>query len=848
LTPISKLGYLVFKTTQVHNRANKMKITKSMQKKIFGNLSYKIIVYSVLLFASSNSIAQTKIVGIITSNYGKTVPAVEIYNKTSGTKSFSNSEGEFSLELEKSGSYDLVFYKESFSILEKTLSTSDENVIIILDKVTNLSEVVIRKQKEKIFALNKLKDIDETAIYAGKKTEVISINKLTANKATNNARQIFAQVVGLTINESSDGGLQLSIGGRGLNPNRTSNFNTRQNGYDISADVLGYPESYYATPTEALEEIQVVRGAASLQYGTQFGGLVNFKTKTQSTKPIEFVTRNTLGSYNLYTNFSSLSGTNGKFSYYTFYNFKKGDGFRPNSEFKSNNYFANLNYQFTPKTSLHFDYTYFDYLAQQAGGLTDKMFNEDPTQSNRARNWFTVNWNLFALRFKHKFDNNADFSLQLFGLDASRKAVGFRSNRVSNPDIEGTVRDLILGNFVNWGAEARYLKQYKINDNTSAFLIGAKYYQSRNTGIQGPGSSGSDANFNLANAEFPFYPYQSDYTFPNLNFAVFGENIFKLTPRFSVTPGFRFEKIKTQAIGSYRKINLDLAGNVILDETIYEDNIKDRNIVLLGIGLSYKPQNRIEFYGNLSQNYRSVTFNDIRTVSPSQVIDPNITDEKGFTSDVGIRGQINNKVTFDASAYALYYNDKIGEYETKNPNGSAAIVRYRANIGTAITYGFETMFDWSVSKTLFEEKEDFVWNVFSNIALTDSEYLKSDAPNIEGNKVEFVPLYNIKSGTGIGYKNFMTSLQFTYVSSQFTEANNSKTDVNDNTYGIFGQIPSYYVADISTSYRWKKFKLEAGITNFTNNSYFTRRATGYPGPGIIPSDQRTFYTTLEFVF
>jgi Fe(3+) dicitrate transport protein len=55
---------------------------------------------------------------------------------------------------------------------------------------------------------------------------------LTANKATNNARQIFAQVVGLTINESSDGGLQLSIGGRGLDPNRTSNFNTRQNGYD----------------------------------------------------------------------------------------------------------------------------------------------------------------------------------------------------------------------------------------------------------------------------------------------------------------------------------------------------------------------------------------------------------------------------------------------------------------------------------------------------------------------------------------------------------------------------------------------------------------------------------------
>lgn len=802
----------------------------------------------LLLLVSSNSFSQTTISGKVTTFDGKKIGLVEIYNKTLGTKTFSNTNGEFILNIEKNSSYDILFYKENYALVERTISSLDQNVTIELEKITNLSEVVINKQREKLFAINKLNDIEETAIYAGKKTEVISINKITANKATNNARQIFAQVVGLTINESSDGGLQLSIGGRGLDPNRTSNFNTRQNGYDISADVLGYPESYYATPTEALEEIQVVRGAASLQYGTQFGGLVNFKTKTPSKKIIEITNRNTFGSYNLFTNFSSISGTNKKFSYYSFYNFKQGNGFRPNSQFDSKNYFANLNYQFTKKTSLHFDYTYFDYLAKQPGGLTDVMFQQDPTQSNRSRNWFEVNWNLFALRLKHKLSKDADFSLQLFGLDASRKTVGFRSNRVSNPDAEGMVRDLIIGDFVNWGAETRYLQRYKISNNTSAFLIGAKYYQSRNTGIQGPGSSGSDADFSIATNEFPTYGNQSNYTFPNLNISVFGENIFKISSKFSITPGFRFEKIKTQAQGSYRKINLDLAGNVILDETIPENNVKDRNFVLLGLGLSYKPRQRIEFYGNISQNYRSVTFNDIRTVSPSQVIAENITDEKGYTSDIGIRGQIDNKITFDASVYGLYYDDKIGEYETINPNGSAAIVRYRDNIGTAITYGFETLLDWSISKTFFVNNENLAWNIFSNTAITNSEYLKSNSPNIEGNKVEFVPLFNIKTGTSFGYKNFLSSIQFTYVSEQFTEANNSTTDNNDNTYGIFGKIPAYYVTDISTSYKWNHFKLEAGINNFTNNSYFTRRATGYPGPGIIPSENRTFYATLELVF
>ena len=76
--------------------------------------------------------------------------------------------------------------------------------------------------------------------------------------------------------ETNDAGLQLNIGGRGLDPNRSAHFNTRQNGYDISADALGYPESYYTPQAEALKEIQVIRGAASLQYGPQFGGLVNF--------------------------------------------------------------------------------------------------------------------------------------------------------------------------------------------------------------------------------------------------------------------------------------------------------------------------------------------------------------------------------------------------------------------------------------------------------------------------------------------------------------------------------------------------------------------------------------------
>ena len=75
----------------------------------------------------------------------------------------------------------------------------------------------------------------------------------------------------------------------------------------------------------------------------------------------------------------------------------------------------------------------------------------------------------------------------------------------------------------------------------------------------------------------------------------------------------------------------------------------------------------------------------------------------------------------------------------------------------------------------------------------------------------------------------------------FSDATNAEIVANA-TRGI---IPTYTVMDFSTSYEWKRYRLQAGINNLTNTSYFTRRATGYPGPGIIPAEPRRLYIGLR---
>ncbi len=800
--------------------------------------------------------AQTELtVSILSQNDSLPIPGVEVFALESGADAISNRNGIALLKI-PSGieAVTLTMYGNGFSSLQDVvrLNETATATFYLTPLRQNLAAVTVLAEQEKRFAMRRLRAVEGTAIYVGKKTEVVQLDALTVNLASNQARQIYAEVSGLNIYESDDAGLQLSIGGRGLDPNRTASFNTRQNGYDISADVLGYPESYYTPPAEALAEIQVVRGAASLQYGTQFGGLVNFVfRKPDPRRKISLTTRQTVGSYGLLTNFTSLSGTVGKLGYYAYFNYKQGNGFRPNSGFDSRNAFLHLNYELTENSTLTFEYTYLDYLAQQAGGLTDAQFYRDPFQSNRTRNWFEVDWQLFSLRWDHKLNDHVNASLNVFGLDAARRAVGFRTNRVSQVDDLEAPRDLIAGEFNNWGVEGRILNRYTLGTRNAVFLLGAKYYHANNTALQGPGSNSAEPDFSLATDRFPSFPNQSAFDFPNRNLAIFGEHILYLTEKLSITPGIRYEYIRTASEGAFRRIDFDLAGNPIRDNEFMDNLTFERNLVLLGAGLSYQPSDTWEFFGNISQNYRSVTFNDIRTVNPSFQVDPDISDEDGYTADLGLR--TNSKgFSLAANVFALRYNDRLGEVltaETRTQSDgteveTGRIIRLRGNIGQALIYGLETLADWKFLDGKTRKDVPYTATLFANTSLTRSRYTDSAIAGVAGNQVEFIPLVNVKTGVRFGFGNLLGSLQYSYLSQQFTDASNAAQDRQDNQSGIVGSIPAYGVMDLSFAYRWRKFSLETGVGNLLNEVYFTRRATGYPGPGIIPSAPRTGYLTL----
>ncbi len=708
--------------------------------------------------------------------------------------------------------------------------------------VTHAQKDTTRKAMDTVIISNsndqgagKLKQVEGTAIYAGKKTEVINLANINANTATNNARQIYGRIVGLNIWEYDGGGLQLGIGGRGLNPSRVSNFNTRQNGYDISADALGYPESYYVPPTEALERIEIVRGAAGLQYGTQFGGMINFQLKKgPADKKIEVVSRQTVGSWGFFNTFNSIGGTVKKLNYYTFYQYKKGDSWRPNSHYDQHAAYLHLDYALTKKLKVTGEYSYMNYLAQQPGGLTDEQFYEDPSQSVRPRNWFKVNWNLINLSFDYEFNKYTKLNMRNYALLASREALGIL-NYINRDDLGvGFARDMMSDKYKNFSSEIRLLHQYKLfKGPKSVFLIGTRLYKGLTKRFQGDADNGAGPEFKFAPAE----ANKSGYDFPGENIAVFSENIFQINDKWSVTPGARFEYISTKADG-YFTTKVDPYSQQVIKN--YQQLENNRSFVFFGVGTSYKLLSGVELYANISQNYRSVNFNDIRVVNFNSKVDPALKDERGFTADIGVRGKVQDWLYYDASLFFLKYNDRIGSVNTRDTN--FMFYRLRKNVADSRNLGVETLVEADILKAITQGRSPYKLSVYTNFSIIDARYYHSKDSSVpDRNLVEFVPPVLFRTGISFGKKTYNITWQYSFVGKQYSDATNAEST----PAAVDGVVPAYNVMDISLSYNWRWATIFGSINNVTDSKYFTRRADGYPGPGIIPSDKRGYFVTLQ---
>ncbi|CCG54503.1 ABC-type iron(III) dicitrate-transport system component, TonB-dependent outer membrane receptor FecA precursor [Flavobacterium indicum GPTSA100-9 = DSM 17447] len=706
------------------------------------------------------------------------------------------------------------------------------------DTVQNIPTVLIEKQ---IHTPERQPEVKNNIIYSGKKNEILKLENFTANVANNNAREIFSRVPGVTVWEYDGSGIQINVATRGLNPNRSWEFNTRQNGYDISSDVFGYPEAYYNPSFQAVEKIEIIRGGAALQYGPQFGGLLNYILKREKNKPFSFETQTTLGSYNLLSSYNAMGGTKGKFSYYIYNDSKKGDGWRNNARYDVRNTHAFIGYQFNKTTSLTAEYTNADYTAQQAGGILDADLSQNPRISYRARNWFGAPWNLANITLDTKLTERLTLNVKAFGLIGERNSVGFLGN-INTPD-PGTKRDVARDFYKNIGIETRSMFSYQLFNKEHNLAFGLRaYYASTNRKQNGVGTTGSDFDLSVENNTF-----NRDLEFTTTNYAFFAENIFRITDALSITPGIRIESIKNEMEG---RLSVTSGNEVMATPTTSE-----RTVILGGLGAQYN-FGKTNLYSNITQAYRPVLFGDLTPPGTTDVVDSNLKDNNGYTFDLGYRGDFFNFITFDVSYFYMTYNNRIGTIRKFiNDDPAQGTYQFRTNLGESVNKGFEGYAAVDIFKAI-KLKNKGSFEIFGTLSFISAKYTENKVytasgssitvNDYSGNRVEYAPKYIHQFGVTYGYKNFTTTIQNKIMSDVYT---NAKNDITPAVNANDGKIDKYTVYDWSFKFNFlEKYNLKGGMNNVFNTAYATRRAGGFPGPGLIPNEGRTVYISLGAKF
>lgn len=688
-----------------------------------------------------------------------------------------------------------------------------------------------------------LPEIVGTNINAGKKNSLIMMDNVQGNVVNNTMRQVMAKVPGIQIWESDASGIQIGIAARGLSPNRSWEFNIRQNGFDVSSDPFGYPEAYYTPQLNSVQRIQVVRGAGSLQYGPQFGGLVNFimKDGSEINKQFQFESQQTAGSFGLFNSYNAIGGENEKTHYYAFWDHRSGNGSLENSGFKVNTVFGNYSWKINKKLKIGLEITHFSYLSKQPGGLTDAQFEQNGYQSLRQRNWFEVKWNMAALNVDYTISDKSRLNIKTFAMYGDRNSIGFMQapnilDTINTATLSYNNRRVDIDQYRNWGLEARFITDYQFGNNRNSLSAGIRYFRGKTNRFQN-GKGNTDFGYNLNILD----PFPTDLNFNTTNVALFVENIFRISEKFIIIPGFRIENISNQAEG-----RVNIIGNSELKIT---NQNRTRQFLLPGIGAEYHI-GQTEIYANYSQAYRPMLFSNLSGNPTTDVIDQDLKDAKGYNIDLGYRGRVKDYLFFDVSGYILQYNNRIGLIAQQRMDGS--FYNLRTNVGNSHSHGIEALIEFSPTKAWGAKPKLGNIAIFTSLAYINAKYENLLAITKQGNnlvetnlkdkRVEDAPENIFRTGVTYTRKQLTATLQYSYVSATFSDANNT---VMPTANGVNGLIPAYSILDISGTYKFNEsFFIKGGINNLLKEKYFTRRAGGYPGPGLITAEPTNFFITI----
>lgn len=665
-----------------------------------------------------------------------------------------------------------------------------------------------------------LPDVQGTSIYAGKKTSVIDPQQ-PPKVVNDNYRQVLTRSPGLFVSEETTP--LVSLGYRGLDPHRSQFTMVLKDGIPIGADIFGYPENYYMPPVDSAESIEFVRGGASLLYGPQPGGALNFVTrKPNPNRPFSLYSNQTWGSDSFYSTYNEASGTHDRFGYQVYYYQKQGLGFRDgNSDFGLYSGSMKLTYQINDTNRLLVAFDGYSEVHGEPGGLSRAAATGDRNQTTRRFDRFAleryIGWGIW------ESDLTPDTLLRVAAwggrytrFSKRQRGGGFGTTPTGDAANTNTIENQRFNTF---GIDARVRHDWQALDNVHTLTVGVEYYHGD--------SPRTDQRGAMADAQSGVTRNESHRT---TNYgAIFAENRF-VWGNFSLIPAIRLENYSL-AIEETLNVEKQQAGVSLADESNYDF------VPLFGIGAVYTIIPGIDAYANVSSSYRPQVYTQAVAPAANTVVAGNLSASHSWQYESGFRGRPRPWLSWDTSTFLLVFDDQIGSVQLGEAPNAPLQIR---NVGRSRHIGWEFASEVS-TVALFDDLNGTSHatrfgdlSIYGNLMLLDAEITKGD---LDGKTPAYAADYMVRAGAQYAYPRLAkASLQTTVVGDSFANDSNSS-----NFY-----VPRYNVWDLTLEanvYR-DTVALYAGVNNLFNERYWSR----IRADGIDPAYRRNYYGGVRFMF
>lgn len=544
-----------------------------------------------------------------------------------------------------------------------------------------------------------------------------------------------------------------------------------------------------STPIQAIEQVEVLKGPASVLFGAiEPGGIINVVTKQPLSEP-SYVLEFEAGNRNLYQPSLDFTGplTSDQSIKYRFVaSYQTKDGYQDFVNTEETAIAPSISFQFGDQTQLNLYYEYSDFFGDPPQGYTLLLSDGSLTPRSRYTGYPYLTQNdlyvqRFGYTFTHKFNDNWQLRNNFAGFDANTEETQVHATAIENDrfaTIEGY--DLDYG-YDNYFGQIDVVGKFQTGPVSHQTVIGFDFnsftdsYQGRfNTNL--PILDLANPNYNIPKPDYqPFFQFKNEVQ----SYGLYLQDQIAFSDNWKLLIGGRYDWVSSE----YKIYDFGTLGNTT------EEPVRDNGAFSPRIGLVYQPTDNVALYASYSRSFRQET----GFSSSAQEFEPT----RGTQYEIGVKADfLDRKLSTTLAAYHLTKTN-VATTDPNNPQFSIQTGEQQSQ-GIELDIAGEILPGWNVTASY----------AYTYAEITDDNTypVGNQLPGVPENQASLWTTYFIQQGPldGLGF-----GLGLFYVGQREGDLNNSF------------KLGDYFRTDAAIYYRQESFQLALNFRNLFDTDYIS---------------------------